>query len=498
MDGQALERLPRPRVVVLGDLILDHYVWGEVDRISPEAPVPVLKILKEETRPGGAGSVLANLAALEAETRAVSVVGGDAAGDEVLRHLAVRGVDVSGVVRDRARRTTEKTRMIARVQQVLRVDHDVESPLAPVLEDELRARLEEAVLWADVVLISDYGKSVLEGSLARDAARLARARGIPCLADPFRAVDFARYEGSTAITPNRTETELATGVRPDDESRRERAADLLIARLGLEWVAITLDKDGIFLKRRGEPRGRLFPARARAVYDVTGAGDMVLSVLGLVVGGGGDLGLAARLANVASGLEVERLGVSPIARAELLRELGDSAPAALARKIVGEDELLARLAEARRQGKRVVFTNGCFDLLHAGHVRTFELCRTLGDVLVVGLNSDRSVRALKGDARPIVAFDDRATVLAGLAAVDLVVAFDAQTPRELIERVRPDVLVKGQDWEGKEVVGRETVEAAGGRVVLAPLWPGVSTTSIIERVSRLGPSGASLGMTGAE
>ncbi|HZU99482.1 MAG TPA: D-glycero-beta-D-manno-heptose 1-phosphate adenylyltransferase [Planctomycetota bacterium] len=478
-----LEGIGRVRALVVGDLMLDHYVWGSVERISPEAPVPVLRIDREENRAGGAGSVVANLAALEADVSVVSVVGDDPAGTELLSILREKGVDVSSVLRLPGRATTQKTRLLARVQQLLRVDRDVETLLADETARDLEQFALARVAEVDVVLCSDYGKGVLASGLAKRLAAACRKRGIPCVVDPFRHADFARYEGATTATPNRKETENATGVKPHDTASFEQAAKVLIEKLGLDFATITLDKDGIYLREKGSSRGEIFPAQARAVYDVAGAGDMVLSVLGLVLGAGGSRVDAVRLANVASGLEVERLGVAPIAKAEILRELGGTgAPPNLARKIVSEDEVASRLAEFRRQGKKVVFTNGCFDIVHAGHVRYFEFCRGQGDVLVVAVNSDDSVRRLKGPERPVNALVDRQTVLAGLAAVDLVTSFDETTPARIIERLKPDVLVKGEDYRDQVVVGRETVEAAGGRVVLAPLWPGVSTTRIIERI----------------
>lgn len=478
-----LEGIGRVRALVVGDAMLDHYVWGDVERISPEAPVPVLRIAKEENRPGGAASVAANLAALEAEVSIVSVTGDDAAGDELLALLRAKGVDTFGVLRRKGEATTQKTRLVARVQQLLRVDRDIETHLDAQTEEDLEklalARLEDVA----VVLCSDYGKGIFADALGKKIAAAARARGIPCIADPYRNVDVARFQGATAIKPNRKGTEHATGTKPQDAASCEKAAIALIERLGLDFAAITLDKDGIYLREKGARRGELFPAQARAVYDVAGAGDMVLAMLGLVLGAKGSRQDAVKLAIVASGLEVERVGVSPIAKSEILRELGGSgAPPNLARKILAEDEAVARIAEYRRQGRKIVFTNGCFDIVHAGHVRYFEFCKSQGDVLVVALNTDDSVRRNKGPERPVNKLDDRMTVLAGLAAIDLVVPFDETTPQRIIERVLPDILVKGEDYRDQVVVGREVVEASGGRVVLAPLWPGVSTTRIIERI----------------
>ncbi|MCO5171537.1 MAG: D-glycero-beta-D-manno-heptose 1-phosphate adenylyltransferase [Planctomycetes bacterium] len=474
-------------VLLVGDLMLDRYVWGDVSRISPEAPVPVLKVTREETRLGGSGSVLANLSVLGAEVRPIGVIGPDQAGDRVIELLADHRVVSHGVLRDQGSLTTQKTRLVARTQQLLRMDHDTSGTLPGELEQRLLDRALELLDGAKVVLVSDYGRGVLTGSLCRRLAAEARRRGVPVLADPNRDAPFERYAGATAITPNRNETTRATGIEPVDDPSFRAAAQALIERLDLEWVAVTLDKDGVYLLRRGDARGELFPAKARAVFDVAGAGDMVLATLGLSVAAGAALPDAVHLANIAAGLEVERLGVSPIHPEELEAELQTHTPPVLRRKIVtAPAQVTARIEEARRKGHRVVFTNGCFDLLHAGHVHFLQGCRAQGDFLVVGLNTDASIRGLKGPDRPVLSLDERATVLAGLEAVDMVVPFDEPTPVALIERVRPDVLCKGEDYRGKVVVGRELVEGWGGRVELVPLLPGKSTTNVIDRIERAG------------
>jgi D-beta-D-heptose 7-phosphate kinase / D-beta-D-heptose 1-phosphate adenosyltransferase len=472
-------------VLLIGDLMLDRYMWGDVNRISPEAPVPVLKVTREETRLGGSGSVLANLAVLGAEVRPVGVIGADQAGDRVLELLGEHRVVSHGVLRDPASHTTQKTRLVARTQQLLRLDHDTAGTIPDELEQRLGARALELLDGVKVVLVSDYGRGVLSGNLCRRIAVEAKKRGIPVLADPNRDAPFERYAGVTSITPNRNETQRATDVKPIDEKSYRAAAKALIERLDLEWVAVTLDKDGIYVLKKGESRGELFPAKARAVFDVAGAGDMVLATLGLSIAAGAPVDDAVHMANVAAGLEVERLGVASIEPEELEAELQTHTPPVLRRKIITTPaQVDARVAEARRKGQRVVFTNGCFDLLHVGHVTFLQGCRAQGDFLVVGLNTDSSIRGLKGPDRPVITLEDRATVLAGLEAVDLVVPFDEPTPVKLIERVRPDILCKGEDYKGKVVVGREIVEAYGGRVVLVPLVPGMSTTLVIERLER--------------
>lgn len=484
-EGSLLELLPRLAgvpVLVVGDLMLDRYIWGDVSRISPEAPIPVLRVTQEESRLGGAGSVVANLVTLGAEVRAVGALGQDAAGERLLEQVRLLGLDERGLVRTAGVQTTQKTRLIARTQQLLRIDRDGEG-LPAAAREELQRRALERLDGARAVLLSDYGRGVLGDEVVAALAAETRRRGIPCLADPHPSSPFARFAGVTALTPNRSETTQAVAIRPTDEASCIAAGRALIDRYGLDYATITLDRDGIYLLRRGEERGRRFPAKARAVFDVAGAGDMVLAVLGLALGAGAGLEDAVRLANVAAGLEVEKLGVTPIKPEELRAELEPGAPPALRRKLQKLPELERRLKEVRGSGGRVVFTNGCFDLLHAGHVYFLQSCRAEGEFLVVGLNTDASIRGLKGPSRPVLNLDERATLLAGLEAVDAVVPFDEPTPIALIERIRPDILCKGEDYRDKEVVGRGVVEGYGGRVQLVPLVPGLSTTAIIGRLN---------------
>ena len=479
-----VDRFAGVTVLVLGDLMLDRYLWGTVSRISPEAPVPVLRVREEDARLGGAGSVIANLAALGAKVRPVSVIGADTPGDALAGLLEQLDCDMSGIVRSDEVQTTVKTRVIARVQHLLRIDRDAEPP-GPGVQGQLREAALARLEGADVVLVSDYARGVLSDELCRELFRAARERGIPVLVDPHPNTPFERFRGATALTPNRKETEGAVEILPEDDASVHAAATALIERFELDWTLVTLDKDGIHLLRKGEAAGERFPAKARKVFDVAGAGDMVLSVLGLAVGAKVDLHDALRLANIAAGWEVEQLGVVPLSPEALRTELSFTTPPELRDKIVHDHvEAARRVKAARGEGKEIVFTNGCFDLLHAGHVHFIQGCRAKGDYLIVGLNTDESVRGLdKGDNRPVLPLRERAAVLAGLEAVDLVVPFAESTPISLIEHVRPDVLCKGEDYVNKVVVGRELVEGYGGRVELVELLPGVSTTNIIARIT---------------
>jgi D-beta-D-heptose 7-phosphate kinase/D-beta-D-heptose 1-phosphate adenosyltransferase len=473
-------------VAVVGDLLLDRYVFGSVGRVSPEAPVHVLRVEREEERPGGAGSVAAMAAALGARCRVAGIVGDDAAGERLRALLRAAGSDPRGVVRVRGRPTTVKARMVARNaaghQQVLRVDREEDAPPPPRDLRALAAAARRAVRGADAVVLSDYAKGALPDAVLASVLGEARRRGIPSLVDPKRD-DFRAYRGATVVTPNRAETERATGIPVRTVADAERAGRRLAADLGLGAALVTLDRDGMLLVPRRGPAVHV-PTTPREVFDVTGAGDMVIAAAAAALGSGASLEEAARLANVAAGLEVARFGAMPVTRDELL-EAVHAAGGGAAGKVLPLAALREALRARRARGESVVLTNGCFDLLHAGHVRYLAAARAEGDLLVVGLNSDASVRRLKGPGRPLTPFRERAEVLASLSCVDFVVEFREDTPERLVRAVDPRVLVKGEDWRTKGVVGRARVESRGGRVVLAPLVPGRSTTDLIRRARRV-------------
>jgi len=480
-----LESLGRPRILVVGDMMLDRYVWGDVDRISPEAPIQVLNVTNEESKLGGAASVVNNLFVLGAEVLSCGVVGDDPPGGAFRRMLREMGLDDSGIFVLPGRKTTVKTRMIAHKQQVLRVDHEDTEELPEKTVAKVAAFVEKHVRGTDLIILSDYGKGLVTAGLVARIARAAKGAHVRVLADTAKQPDFSRYRGLTAITPNRSESELATGLRISTIDEARAAARKLLADLELDAVVMTLDRDGIALLERPGKFTHV-PTRPRAVYDVTGAGDMVISVLGMVLSAGHGYVEAAKLANVAAGIEVMRVGVQPLSRDEIIRAIRHE-HAIAADKMKTREELLGILDEHRRRRERIVFTNGCFDILHLGHAKYLEFARGLGDVLVVGVNSDRSVRKIKGPYRPICPENERAQMLAALGDVSYVVLFDEPTPETLIRQVRPDVLVKGEDWKEKGVVGSEFVKSSGGEVVLAPLVKGKSTTDIIRRVLEIGP-----------
>ena len=509
-DGAGSGRVELPslkplRVLVAGEVILDRYIMGDVARVSPEAPIPILQVNRIEERPGNAGFVMANLRALGARVSALSVVGADRNGELLREMLGDLGIDTRSVLVDPDRPTILKERMLGSVQsanratqQLLRVDREAPHSLSPAKERALTRHVERELERVDGVLISDINKGLLTPGLLRALIDGARRRKIPVIVDPRLSEDFSIYSGATALTPNRYETELATGRRLVDRAAWMRAADELMRRLKLDACLITLDREGMYLSERGGPHTYI-ATTPRAVYDVTGAGDVVLAVFGLFAIAGLSFASAAGLANLAAGIEVSRLGTEIISREDLARALSPG-PESAQRKIVAVEELRPALDRHRGTGRRVVFTNGCFDLLHAGHVEMLSFARAQGDTLVVGVNSDRSVRLIKGDGRPVYPAVERALILAALEAVDYVVVFDETRAERIVRAVRPDVLVKGEDWRDKIVDGQIFVESYGGRVALAPLLPGYGTTLTIERLRASTSRGASaeLALKGAQ
>jgi len=481
-----VEEIGNPRIVVIGDLILDRYIWGYAERISQEAPVPLLRADHREHRLGGAASVATMLRALGAQVRLIGVVGNDPEAAVVRRMLTQQGIDDQLVLPLDDRPTTLKERYIGRAQdrhpqQMIRVDYETRDPIPAVVEANLHSELPMMLEWADVVLISDYDKGVCTPTLLRAVIEAARAAGVKVLVDPIRSTDYARYRGVHCMTPNRLEAQLATGLTIAKAEDALRVGKQLVETLGMEAVFVTLDRDGMALVH-ADGRAALVPTRPRQVYDITGAGDMVLAVVGLCLACGADYEEAAALGNVAGGLEVEKFGVALLTREEILRDLIDHR-CAEGSKILDRNHLVDEVRRRRLAGQKIVFTNGCFDLLHPGHVRLLRQAADQGDYLVVGLNSDASVRRLKGPSRPINASEARAEVLSALEAVDAVTIFDEDTPLDLIATLRPDVLVKGGDYRPEEVVGRAEVEAAGGRLLLIPLVEGHSTTGLVHRAS---------------
>ncbi|HEX3727271.1 MAG TPA: PfkB family carbohydrate kinase, partial [Pirellulales bacterium] len=440
---QVMEGLNRPRILVLGDLILDRYTWGNAERISQEAPVVVLRADRREARLGGAANVANMLAGLEAQVTCCGVVGEDTAGDEVQQLLTRAGVGCTLVTRDERRPTSVKERFVGRASsrhpsQILRVDHENCDPLCGFLESQLIEKISAEVPKHDALLISDYGKGVCTPWLLKASIEAARRASVPVMVDPSRTSSLTYYSGVTVIKPNRIEAELATGRKIVATPDALAAGRQLCQDIDAQMALITLDRDGMMLVKL-DGTGEIFSTRARAVYDITGAGDMVMAMVGLCLAAGTDPADAVRLGNVAAGLEVERAGATVIRRDEIRGELL-SGRGTSAQKVITRDQA-ARLAEEyRRRGERVVFANGCFDLLHVGHVTHLSEAAAHGHVLMVGINSDPSVRRLKGPDRPVVCQRDRAAMLAALGCVQHVIVFDEDTPHALLRAIRPDVL----------------------------------------------------------
>jgi D-beta-D-heptose 7-phosphate kinase / D-beta-D-heptose 1-phosphate adenosyltransferase len=467
------------RVLVVGDLMLDRYQWGTVRRISPEAPVPVLRLERETEVAGGAANVARNLVGLGLRVCIAGITGQDPHRERLLALLKEQGVETDAVLSDPTRPTTTKTRLVGDHQQMLRIDAERIAPVDSGLAERLLAAVGERLSAVDAVLLSDYAKGVLIGDTCAHIIAVARDRGLPVLVDP-KGSDFERYRGATAITPNRAELALAAGVDSDDLDALLGAAERMRERLELEQLILTLGELGVALvDATGVHR---IPAVAREVFDVSGAGDTVIATVAAGRAAGLDPIDTAHLANLAAGVVVGKVGTAAIAADELAAAIADEAALEQAAKVGDLGDVLARVRQWRDRGERIVFTNGCFDLLHVGHVTYLERARRHGHRLVVGLNTDRSVRTLKGPERPLIGEQDRARVLAALAAVDAVVLFDAETPIELIRAIRPDVLAKGADYSEDAVVGAADVKSWGGQVVLVPLVDDRSTSAIIQRM----------------
>jgi D-beta-D-heptose 7-phosphate kinase / D-beta-D-heptose 1-phosphate adenosyltransferase len=468
----------------VGDFMLDVYVYGDAERISPEAPVPVLKVTRTEYSCGGAGLVAANLCALGAVPLCVGVIGNDANGKKLKDRLKKMGADVSGLITVTDRPTTTKQRLIGLAQhrhqqQLFRMDNESTAPLTEEQYGLLAKIIEKKLKQADNVCLQDYNKGVLADLLCKKVIKLAAKACKRVLVDPSPISNYSKYTGASVITPNRYETRMGVGFEIKTIEDAARGAKELVHKLKLEGIVITLDKEGAYLKSPGFDEH--VPTRPRVVYDVTGAGDTVLATLALALAGGCDYRTAVQLSNVAGGLEVEKFGGATVSRDEIITEI-----AYLNRGVQGKvrtvDSLLAELVWHRKQNQKIVFTNGCFDVIHRGHIEYLKFCKDHGDIVVVGLNSDSSVKALKGPDRPIHNEADRAMVLAALESVDYISVFEETSPLNIIKKVHPDVLVKGKDWEKKGVIGAEFVKSYGGKLVLAPLVKGKSSTSIIEKI----------------
>lgn len=482
---ELVDRLPGRRVLLIGDLMIDRYVYGNAERVSPEAPVPVLHFQQEELRLGGAANVAANLATLGAQLRVVGIVGADTHADSMRQLFGNLNIPTDDLVVVPQRATTCKMRLVGSAQhrhpqQMLRMDFEVTTPIDSATARRIIDSAVSAMVDVDVVCIEDYNKGLCTDEVCQAIIAAARQRNLPIIIDPAKLRDYSRYRGASVLKLNRPEAAAATGLPVESSADYPRVADALLQTLALEAAIITLDKSGAYLATTDGQR-RLIQGRPRHVFDVTGAGDMVLAAVAMARAAGASWADAVALANVAGGLEVERFGVVPITRDEIRQELLIESHEHLGKQRQLPD-LLDELRAHRNAGRKIVFTNGCFDLIHLGHIKYFQFARAQGDLLVVGINTDGSIRKLKGPKRPIINEEDRITILEELESIDYLIRFDDETPLQLIEAIRPDVLVKGADYTRENVVGWEIVESAGGRVALAPLIDGRSTSALIDQI----------------
>ena len=479
--AQRVQDFARARILCVGDVMLDRYVYGTVERISPEAPIPILAVVRETAMLGGAGNVVRNLAALKASCCFVSLIGEDPAGREVTHLIAAEPLVEPNLLPEPGRVTTIKVRYVAGSQQLLRADRETVRPAKPHTESELVRRAADDLKHCQAVVLSDYGKGVLSDDVIGQVIAAARAQGRPVVVDP-RGSDPKRYAGATVITPNRRELGELAGLRIGTPEQIRDAARVVMAKGGIEAVLVTLSQDGMALfTARGEEHH--LRAEAREVYDVSGAGDTVVALLACGLASGLALVDAARLASVAAGIVVGKTGTAVVYPEELVVALRAEDLRFGEAKAASMDQALEKVAGWRRQGFRVGFTNGCFDLLHPGHVSLLAQARSRCDKLIVAINSDASVSRLKGPERPVHSEASRAAVLGSLATVDLVVVFGEDTPLEIIRALKPDLLVKGADYTVENVVGADVVQSYGGEVYLAELAEGHSTTNVIRRMA---------------
>ncbi|WP_109488717.1 bifunctional D-glycero-beta-D-manno-heptose-7-phosphate kinase/D-glycero-beta-D-manno-heptose 1-phosphate adenylyltransferase HldE [Occallatibacter savannae] len=468
------------RLLVVGDVMIDKYVWGEVSRISPEAPVPVVHFNHQSHQPGGAANVAMNLVRLGAEVLVVGYTGDDEDEKLLLSIVSDNGI-TARFVQCREFPTITKLRIVGGKQQMLRLDRERLGPRSAEDQQRLIDTSLQHISSCHAVILSDYAKGVLTPEVCQSIICAAREAGIPILVDP-KSTDFSRYAGASTICPNLNELSRASGLETRDLDVLLDAAQQMVSKYKLDFLTATLSEKGIALVR--SDRRTLAAAKARQVFDVSGAGDTVVAVLALSLASGLSPEIAIRLANVAAGVVVEKVGTVPIEKHEFLAALTPELALQAHSKVVSRDELAMRVALWKQNGERVVFTNGCFDLLHIGHITVIEQARQLGDRLIVAINSDRSVSRLKGPDRPIVDESARARVLAALGSVDAVTVFDDPTPLQLVFAVRPDVIVKGGDYNPETVVGAREVQSWGGEVRIVPTVEGFSTTRLIEKSKR--------------
>ena len=476
-----LKNFSKARVLCIGDVMLDRYIYGSAERISPEAPIPVLKKNREKEVLGGVGNVAANVQALGATAFLATVTGNDEAGRMIAEKISGAGGKKDGIVSDDKRPTTVKIRFVAGQQQLLRVDHEETRAIEKSVSDRLRDAIKRFMPHCDVVIMSDYAKGVLSRDMVSECIRLAKEAQKPVIVDP-KVKDFSFYRGASLITPNRKELEDATGLKAATDEDVATAARKIIADCGIDAVIATRSQDGLSVVTRDRQPVHI-RAAAREVFDVSGAGDTVVATLAAAMAAHASLEAAAELANIAAGIVVGKFGTATVTPAEIEADIANREGRHSDGGAVTLAQALAHVDNWRAKGLKIGFTNGCFDLLHPGHISLLRQAREQCDRLIVGLNTDNSVRRLKGPSRPVQNENARATVLKALESVDLVVLFDEDTPIDLIKALAPDLLVKGSDYTVDKVVGADFVQARGGRVFLAKIEDGFSTTATVRKIS---------------
>ncbi|MZH45424.1 MAG: D-glycero-beta-D-manno-heptose-7-phosphate kinase [Nitrospinae bacterium] len=469
----------RPKILVIGDLILDEYIWGGVSRISPEAPVPILETRSENLALGGAANVANNLVGLGCEVHLCGAIGQDEKGDKLLKTIHDRSIQTEGIFRFVHRPTTTKIRIIAHNQQILRVDKEDNRPITEETEKKLIQYINQVIPTMDGVICSDYHKGILTEKVIKAVMRKAQKSEKAVIVDPKNS-DFSLYKGATVITPNLREVASSVPIKIKDQEDLGRAAEYLLNLTKAQAILITQGKDGMSLYKSKEKLISI-PTVAKEVFDVTGAGDTVISVFSMAMFVGFDYQEAAWLSNMAASVVVGKVGTAVVTLEEI-NEFLQEEMLRTSHTVLGLEELKKIISMAKSTDKKVVFTNGCFDLIHGGHIEFLQKAKSLGDILVVGLNTDQSVKKLKGENRPIKNERERANILSALKYIDYITMFNETTPEKLIREIKPDILVKGDDYKIDEVVGREIVEGYGAKVELIPIVKGHSTTGTLEQI----------------
>lgn len=471
------------KILVAGDFMIDKYLYSKVSRISPEAPVPVATVSHVEQKVGGAGNVALNIKALGSNVRVLTCIGTDNVGDQLIDKMKEAEVDTDFIYRDNSRKTSIKTRVVAQNQQLLRYDEELVTDVGNEFSDYIKEKSDSIFNGVCAVILSDYGKGILTKNIAQEIITQAQKRKIPVLVDP-KGNDYTKYSGATMCTPNLKElTEAVNAKSLKTENEILNSAYRLCNENNIQYILATRSEKGMSLICKDKLEKSDFPAIAKEVCDVTGAGDTVISAMAVGISLGYSLDICCKIANIAASIVVSKFGAETASVDEINDTISSYYHKELFRKkICTQEEIVSYAHQNKESGKKVVFTNGCFDLVHAGHISSFRQARSFGDILIVGVNSDESIRRIKGDTRPIVSLENRMKLLESLEMIDYVVPFYEDTPQKLIEAIKPNVLVKGKDWEGKTVAGADFLKENGGEVKFIDLEKGLSTTSIIEKI----------------